>query len=311
MQYLFEKAAGKVPLKTVVVHPVTPEAIKGVFNAVAAGYTDPILVGPEHKIRKAAADAGIDITNYEIVPTEHSHAAAAKAVELVAAGKAEALMKGSLHTSEFLKAILDEKSLRTEYRMSHVFLLQDHGYHKPLYLTDTAFNKAPDTTTKSHIVQNAIDLYWTVEGHAPKVAIVASTEEIDFKDPETTDAASLSQMSHRMQITGGEVDGPLGFDMAIAREAAQAKGMVTDITGDPDIIVFPNLSAGNIFFKSRIWMRPRNPDGTFTTPPPPMAGIVLGARVPIILTSRSASPDEYTASAALALINVRSPHRAP
>ncbi len=312
MQYLYDKiTAGMKPLKMAIVHPKNGPSIEAAWKAANANLIVPILVGPEDGIKKAADAAGVDITSFEIVPTKYSELSAQKAVELVAAGEAEALMKGSLHTSEFLKAVLNEKSLRTKYKMSHVFVLTDPGYHKPLFLTDTAFNVEQSLLTKADITQNAIHLFWTVEGHAPKVAVVTATEEVDIKQPETIDASSLTGMNNRMQITGGKVDGPLGFDMAIDKEAAKEKGIVTDITGDPDIIVFPNLSAGNIFFKSRLWMRPRHPDGTFMYPTPDIAGIVLGASKPIILTSRSASVKERYDSIVLGVINARSPHRTP
>lgn len=318
MQYIYDKITPDMkPLKTAVVHPVNVYSIKGAFEAAAANLIIPVLVGPEHKIKQAAADAGVDITNFEIVPTEHSHEAADMAVELVKTGKVEALMKGKLETDEFLAPIVREKSLRTEYYMSHVFVIDGPAYPRPLYLTDCAVNDKLDRNgndvedqkrihTKKSIIQNAVDLFWTLEGHAPKVAIQAATEKIIPGQIATTDAAILTGMSRRKQIKGAIVDGPLAFDNAISKQSADLKEIVSDVAGNADIVAFPSIEAGNGIYKNIIYL----PDGTHN-PAVKQAGIVVGARVPIILTSRADGPEERKASAALALLNARLPHRAP
>lgn len=300
MKYIFDKLTDDMaPLRVAVVHPVDENSLRGAFEAAAAKLIVPVLVGPEDKIRAAAAAAGIDLTGTEIVATEHSHAAAEMAVRMVKEGKVEALMKGKLHTDEFLApVVMKENGMRTDRRMSHVFIMQDPGYHKPLYITDAAMNIAPDLMTKRDIVQNAVDLFWKIEGRAPKVAILAATEEVDPKQPSTIDAAALTVMALRGQITGAKVEGPFAFDNAISKQSAQLKGIVSDIAGDADILVFPDIESGNIYFKSRVNLSQV-----------PLGGIVAGARAPIILTSRSAGPQERKASAAIALLNARKPAR--
>lgn len=294
---IFSKIApGTPPLKTAVVHPVDENTLRGAFEAAAANLITPILVGPEDRIKKAAAAAGIDITNFEIVPTEHSHAAAAKAVELVSLGQAEALMKGALHTAEFLGPIIaKENGLRTGARMSHVFIMEIPAYHKLLYITDAAVNNNPDLPIKKDIVQNAIDLFWKIEGREPKVALLAATETVEFKEVATLDAAALDKMSQRRQIQGGILDGPLAMDVAISRKDADVKGLVSPVAGDADIVVAPDLETGNAVFK--LAMKIGNAR---------LGGVVVGARVPIILTSRSAEADERLNSAAIALVASRS-----
>ncbi len=298
MQHIYDKITPDMkPLKVAVVHPVDENSLRGAFEAAAAQLIIPLLVGPEDKIRKAASDANLDISTFEIVSTEHSHAAAEMAVQLVKEGRAEALMKGKLHTDEFLSPVVaKESNLRTDKRMSHVFIMADPGYHKPLYITDAAMNVAPDLMTKRDIVQNAIDIFWKIEGHEPKVAILAATEEVEPKQPTTLDAAALTvmAMSGRGQITGGKVEGPFAFDNAISKKSAGLKGIFSDVAGDADILVFPNLEAGNMYFKSRALLSQS-----------PLGGVVLGARIPIILNSRSAGPEERKASAAIALLHAR------
>ena len=300
MKYIHDKITPDMqPLKVAVVHPVDSNSIRGAFEAAAAKLITPILVGPEDKIRKAAADAGLDLTGVRIVSTEHSHAAAEKAAHLVRDGEAEALMKGKLHTDEFLAPIVAKESgLRTDKRMSHVFVMEHPGYHKPLYITDGAMNIAPDLKTKADIVQNAIDLFWKIEGREPKVAILAATEEVEPAQQTTLDAAALTVMAMRGQIKGGKVEGPFALDNAISKESAKIKGIVSDIAGDADILVFPNVEAGNIFFKALALLSDS-----------PLGGIVMGARVPVMLTSRSAGPEERKASAGLAMLAARNPGR--
>lgn len=302
MSHIFNKIApGTPPLITAVVHPIDENTLRGAFESAAANLIVPILVGPEDKIRKAAADANIDISAFEIVSTPHSHAAADMAVELVKQGRVEALMKGAIHTAEFLGPIIaKENGLRTGARMSHVFIMEDPGYHKPLYITDAAVNNNADLAAKKDIVQNAIDLFWKLEGHAPKVALLAATETVEFKEVATLDAAALAKMSDRRQIQGGIVDGPLAMDVAISKKAAAAKHLESPVAGDVDILMFPDLESGNIYFKSRVQMSHA-----------PLGGVVVGARVPIILTSRAAEADERLNSAAIALAASRSQTHRP
>jgi phosphotransacetylase len=297
MKHIYDKIApGTPPLVTAVVHPTDENTLRGAFNAAAAKLIKPILVGPEDKIKKAAQDANIDITGMEIVNTEHSHAAAEKAVELVKTGKAEALMKGKLDTAEFLAPIVaKEGNLRTDRRMSHVFIMEDPGYHKPLYITDAAVNEAPDLMAKKDIIQNAVDLFWKIEGREPKVAILAASEHVEPRQQATLDAAALTVMAMHGQIKGAKVEGPFAMDNAISKKSANLKGIFSEIAGDADILVFPDLESGNIYFKSRALM-----SGA------PLGGVVVGARVPIILTSRTAEAEERQASAAIALLANRS-----
>lgn len=299
MKHIYDKIKPTMkPLVTAVVHPTDTNSIMGAFESAAAGYIVPILVGPEAKIRQAATEANIDITPYEIVDVPHSHAAAEKAVELVRAGKAEALMKGKLSTEEFSVPIVSkEGGLRTGRRMSHVFIMQDPDYHKPLYITDAALNIAPDLAAKKDIIQNAVDLFAAIEGKKakPKVAVIAASEKVEEKMESTLHAAALSKMCDRGQIAGAEVDGPFALDNAISKKSAKLKGIFSNVAGDADVLMFPDLVSGNSYFKSRSFMSHA-----------PSGGVVLGARVPIILTSRSADAEERKASAALAMLYARS-----
>lgn len=303
MKYILDKITPDMqPLKVAVVHPVDENSLRGAFEAAAAKLIVPVLVGPEEKIKKVAAEKGIDISAFEIVATEHSHAAALKAVELIKEGKAEGLMKGSLHTDEFLLPIVKSDSgMRTDRRMSHVFVMQVPGRAKPVWITDAALNVAPTLMEKRDIIQNAADLFWKLEGRDPLVAVVAATEEVNPGMPATLEAAALSKMADRKQIKGAKVDGPLAFDNAVSEESAKLKGIFGDVAGKADILAMPDIEAGNMVFKALDYMAQAE-----------LGGVVLGARVPgtdkpapIILTSRSDGPDERKASAALALLNVR------
>lgn len=302
MKHIFSKITSEtIPLKTAVVHPTDENTLRGAFEAAAAKLMTPILVGPEDKIKKAAADANIDISGFEIVNTEHSHAAAEKAVELVKEGKAEALMKGKLDTGEFMGPIVaKEGNLRTGRRMSHVFIMEDPGYHKPLYITDAAVNTDPDLMVKKDIIQNAVDLFWEIEGREPKVAILAGSEKVKPDQQATLDAAALTVMAMRGQIQGAKVEGPFAMDNAISKKSANLKGIFSEVAGDADILVFPDLESGNIYFKSRVLMSNA-----------PLGGVVVGARAPIILNSRSAEAEERKASAAIALVAKRSTTQTP
>jgi phosphotransacetylase len=278
-----------------VVHPVDIYSLSGAVEAAKAGIIELVLVGSEEKIRKVAEDAHIDLDHYEIISTPHSHAAAAVAVEMARRGDVEALMKGKLHTDEFMQAIVDtEKGLRTGRRMSHVFMLDVPRYHKPLFLTDAAINIKPNLMDKKDIVQNAIDLFATLGLGIPKIAILSAVEMVSEKIPSTIDATALCKMAQRGQITGGILDGPLAFDNAISKEAADIKGIISDVAGDADILVVPDIESGNMLYKELRYFS--GAQG---------AGIVLGAKVPIILTSRAGDTESRVASSALALLYAR------
>jgi phosphotransacetylase len=249
-----------------------------------------LLVGPAARIAETAASAGIDLNDLEIIDVPHSNAAAAKSVELVRQGKAEILMKGSLHTDELMSAIVSrEGGLRTGRRISHVFVMDVPTYHKVLIVTDAAINIAPTLEDKVDICQNAIDLARSLGLEKPKVAILAAVETVTSKMPATIDAAALCKMAERGQITGASLDGPLAFDNAISKQAAETKGIKSSVAGDPDILIAPDLEAGNILAKQLSFLA--NADS---------AGMVLGARVPVILTSRADSVRSRIASCAVA-----------
>lgn len=295
---LMKLAAGLPPLPTAVAHPCDSLSLKGAVEAAKAGLITPLLVGPKAKIAGAAKDLGIDLTPYKLVDVPHSHAAAAKAVSLVRAGDAKALMKGAQHTDELMEAVVDHASgLRTERRMSHIFAMDVPSYAKPLLVTDAAINIAPDLDTKRDIVQNAIDLAQALGVETPKVAILSAVETVASKIPSTVEAAALCKMADRGQIVGGLLDGPLAFDNAISAQAAQTKGIKSPVAGEPDILVVPDLESGNILVKELDYLAGAD-----------AAGIVLGARVPIMLTSRADDVASRLASAALAQIFA---HRTP
>jgi phosphate acetyltransferase len=280
------------PVPTAVAHPCDESSLAGAFEAAAQGLITPILVGPANKIRDVANRHRIDLGKTRIVDAAHSHDAAAKAVELVRLGEAELLMKGSLHSDELLGAVVArDTGLRTARRISHVFIMDVPTYHKVLLVTDAAINISPTLEDKVDICQNAIDLAVALGIATPKVAILAAVETVTSKMPATIDAAALCKMADRGQITRGLLDGPLAFDNAISKEAAQIKGIRSDVAGDPDILLAPDLEAGNILAKQLTFLA--NAD---------CAGIVLGARVPIILTSRADSVRSRSASCAVAML---------
>lgn len=287
---LLERCKALAPVPTAVAHPCEKSALAGAVEAGELGLIEPVLVGPGDKIREIADSNGIDIGGIEIVDAPHGHAAAAKAVELVRQGRTELLMKGSLHTDELLGAVVArETGLRTGRRLSHVFIMDVPTYHKVLIVTDAAINIAPSLEDKADICQNAIDLAIVLGLEKPKVAILAAVETVNSKMPATLDAAALCKMSERGQIAGGLLDGPLAFDNAISREAAQTKGIKSEVAGDPDILLVPDLEAGNILAKQLSFLA--NAES---------AGLVLGARVPIILTSRADTVRSRIASCAVA-----------
>lgn len=289
---LVKRCEDVVPIPTAVAWPCEQSALEGAMDAGAKGMIEPILVGPAAKIAEVAKAAGIDLGGTRIVDVATSHDSATKAVELVRTGEAELLMKGSLHSDEILAAVVSKDSgLRTGRRLSHVFLMDVPTYHKPLIVTDAAINIAPTLEDKKDIVQNAIDLARAFGIEKPKVAILAAVETVNSKMPATLDAAALCKMADRGQITGGLLDGPLAFDNAISRDAAKTKGIVSEVAGDPDILLAPDLEAGNMMAKQLSFLA--NADS---------AGLVLGAKVPVILTSRADSVRSRIASCAVAVL---------
>jgi phosphotransacetylase len=266
--------------------------LAGAVEAAEKGLIVPILVGPSAKIASVAKASGIDLGKFQIVDTPHSNASAAKAVELIREGIAQVLMKGSLHTDELMMAIVArEGGLRTGRRISHAFIMDVPTYHKVLIVTDGAINIAPTLEDKVDICQNAIDLAIALGLKKPKVAILAAVETVTSKMPATVDAAALCKMAERGQITGGILDGPLAFDNAISKQAAETKGVNSDVAGDPDILLAPDLEAGNILAKQLSFLARAD-----------SAGMVLGARVPVILTSRADSVRSRIASCAVAMM---------
>jgi phosphate acetyltransferase len=288
------------PIPTAVVHPCESTALIAALEAGAKGLIAPILVGPAAKIEEVAKRSGLTLGATPIVDAPHSHGAAAKAVALVREGRAELLMKGSLHTDELLGAVVArETGLRTGRRISHVFIMDIPTYHKVLIVTDAAINIAPTLEDKVDICQNAIDLAVTLGVSMPKVAILAAVETVNSKMPSTIDAAALCKMSDRGQIKGGLLDGPLAFDNAISKEAARIKEITSKVAGDPDILLVPDLEAGNMLAKQLSFLA--NADS---------AGLVLGARVPIILTSRADSVRSKIASCAVAVLTAHARRQA-
>lgn len=294
-QHVLDLTIGLAPVRMAVVHPVDSNALLGAIEAAHAGLIIPTFLGPPQKIQAAAAVQHIDLSPYTLVPTEHSHAAARQAVELARAGEVDAIMKGSLQTAELMQSIVaPERGLSTERRMSHVFVVDVPTYVRPLFITDAALNISPDLEVKRDIVQNAIDLAHVVGIIFPKVAILSAVEIVNPHIPSTLDAAALCKMADRGQITGGIVDGPLAFDNAVSLDAAHIKAIASQVAGQADILVVPDLEAGNLLVKQWEYLA-----GAQT------AGIVVGARVPVVLTSRADSPLAHMISCALALLLVQ------
>jgi len=289
---LIERTRDLRALKTAVVHPVDEASLLGAIEAAREDLMEPVLVGPEAKIRRAADAAGIDIDGYPIVSTEHSHAAAERAVAMARAGEVEALMKGALHTDELMQAVVaTETGLRTARRISHVFAIDAPAYPRALFITDAAVNIYPTLPDKRDIVQNAIELVLALGIATPRVAILSAVETVSPEIRSTIDAAALCKMADRGQIVGGILDGPLGFDSAVSLEAARTKGIVSPVAGQANILVVPDLEAGNMLAKQLSYMA--GAEG---------AGIVLGARVPIVLTSRADSVRTRLASMAVMVL---------
>ena len=289
---LLDAARVLTPLAAAVAHPCDESSLQGAIEAKEQGLIAPILVGPERRIRAVAEAAGIDIGGTTLIDVPHSKAAAEKAVEIIRMGKAELLMKGSLHTDELLSAVMKrDVGLRTGRRISHVFVMDVPHHPKTLFITDAAVNIAPALDAKRDIIQNAIDLYAGLGLGVPKVAILSAVETVTPTIPSTIEAAALCKMADRGQITGGELDGPLAFDNAISPAAAQIKGIKSAVAGNAQILVVPDLEAGNMLAKNLTFLSRAD-----------AAGIVLGARVPIILTSRADNLRTRMASCAVAAL---------
>jgi len=289
---LIARCKALTPVPTAVAHPCDESSLKGAVEAAELGILQPILVGPRARIEAVAAQFQLNISSYEIVDAPHSHAAADLAVQLVREGKAELLMKGSLHTDELMGAVVRTGTgLRTERRISHAFIMDVPNLDRPLIVTDAAINIFPTLEDKIHIVQNAIDLVRALGFDQPKVAILSAMETVNPKVPSTVEAAALCKMADRKQITGGILDGPLALDNAINLAAAQIKKIDSPVAGLADILVVPDLEAGNMLAKSLSFLADAD-----------AAGIVLGARVPIILTSRADSVTTRLASCAVAAL---------
>jgi phosphate acetyltransferase len=289
---LITRAKEVPPAVTIVVHPCDESSLRGAVESAEAGIIVPVLVGPTAKINAVASAHGLDISQYRIVDVPHSHAAAARAVEMIRQSEGELLMKGSLHTDELMREVTASTTgLRTDRRISHVFVMDVPSYAETLFITDAAINIFPDLDVKRDIVQNAIDLFTSVGLGTPRVAILSAVETVTTKIPSTIEAAALCKMADRGQITGGLVDGPLAFDNAIDPEAARIKGITSEVAGRAQILVVPDLEAGNMLAKNLTFLAKAD-----------AAGIVLGARVPIILTSRADSVRARMASCAIAVL---------
>ena len=292
LQRLLAHVAPMDAIRVAVVHPCDALSLSGALDAHAAGLIEPVLVAPREKLEAVAAEAGLDLSGLAIEDVPHSHAAAARAAELAAQGKVEALMKGSLHSDELMAAVVSrDAGLRTKRRVSHCFVLQSSHYPRPFIVTDAAVNLAPDLEQKADIIRNAIDLAHAIGVAEPKVAILAAVETVNPAMPATLDAAALCKMADRGQIGGGVLDGPLAFDNAVSIAAARTKGITSPVAGQADILVVPDLESGNMLAKQLVYL------GDAAS-----AGIVLGAKVPVILTSRADSDESRIASCAIALI---------
>jgi phosphate acetyltransferase/phosphate butyryltransferase len=292
LQRLLDRVRPLGSMRVAVVHPCDTLSLSAALDARAAGLIEPVLVGPRARIEAVAAEAKLDLSGIAIEDVPHSHAAAARAAELARRGEVEALVKGSLHTDELVRAVLDDAAaLRTKRRLSHCFLMQTPAYPRPFIITDAAINIAPTLEDKADIVRNAIDLAHAIGVADPRVAILAAVETVNPAMPATLDAAALCKMADRGQITGALLDGPLAFDNAVSIAAARVKGIVSQVAGYADVLVVPDLESGNMLAKQLEFM------GDAAS-----AGIVLGARVPIVLTSRADSRETRIASCAIALL---------
>ena len=295
---LLAQGKGLEAVRCAVVHPCDEGSLSGAMDSARHGLIVPVLIGPEVRIRHLASEAGIDLTGVEIISMPHSHASAEKAADMAAKGEVEILMKGSLHTDELIVAVLARPELRTGRRMSHVFRFDVPLYSKPLLITDAALNIRPSLKEKMDIIQNAIDFARIMGVKTPKVAILAAVETVNASMPSTLDAAALCKMADRGQITGGVLDGPLAFDNAISAHAAQIKNIQSPVAGDADILAVPDLESGNMLAKQLEYLAGASG-----------SGLVLGARVPIALTSRADGPMNRVASALLAQLAAHNARR--
>ena len=298
-QRLIAAAQNQTKIKVAVAHPCDDVSLRGAIEAHKLGLIDPILVAPPERVQTVAKEANLDIAPFEIVASAHSHDSAAKAVELVKAGRVEALMKGSLHTDELMGAVVSREGIRTERRISHCFIMDVPGHAEPIIITDAAVNIAPDLDAKVDIVQNAIDLAHAMGDAEVRVALLSAMETVTAKVPSTVEAAALCKMADRGQITGALLDGPLALDNAISPEAAAIKKIASPVAGRANVLVVPDLEAGNMLAKSLSFLAGAD-----------AAGIVLGARVPIILTSRADSLLSRLASCAVAVMVAAAQRRA-
>jgi phosphate acetyltransferase/phosphate butyryltransferase len=286
----------KLPnVKVAAVYPLSKESLSGVVESALLDLIDPLIIGPKEKLEEIAKTCDLDLSPYEIIDVANSRLAVEKAIALVHEGRAQAIMKGDLHTDELMKGIVDKSAgLRTERRISHAFVMAMESYHKPFIITDAAININPDLLVKRDIIQNAIDLVRMIDKDSvPKVAILSAVETVNPNIPSTLDAACLSKMADRGQIQHGIVDGPFAFDNVISMKAAEVKKIKSPVIGDVDIFLVPNLEAGNIFAKELMYL-------TETL----SAGMILGAKVPVILTSRSDGVRSRISSCALAVLMV-------
>ncbi len=292
---ILARAAGGAAVATAIVHPVDDASLRAALDAAAAGLIMPVLVGPAARIRAVATEAGLDIAAFRLVDAPSGPDAAARAVALARAGEVAMLMKGDLHTDELMHAVVaPQTGLRTARHISHAYLMDIPDYPRPLLLTDVAINIAPTLAEKVSIVQNAIDFAHVMGIAQPRVAILAAVETVSARLPSTLDAAALCKMADRGQITGGVLDGPLGFDNAVSAAAGALKGIVSPVAGRADILVVPDLEAGNMLAKQLTFLSGAE-----------AAGVVLGARVPIVLTSRADSASTRLASCALGVLMAR------
>ncbi|MCO5101817.1 MAG: bifunctional enoyl-CoA hydratase/phosphate acetyltransferase [Burkholderiaceae bacterium] len=301
LQRLLDHVAEWEPIRVAVVHPCDTLSLGGAIDARDAGLIEPVLVAPRARLDAAAREAGIDLSGIEVIDVPHSHAAAERSVALAASGEVEALMKGSLHSDELIAAVVArDGGLRTKRRVSHCFVMQTPAYPRPFIITDAAISIAPGLEDKADIVRNAIDLAHVIGVECPRVAILAAVETVSPAMPATLDAAALCKMADRGQITGGVLDGPLAFDNAVSPAAARVKGIDSPVAGQADVLVVPDLESGNMLAKQLEHMGDAS-----------SAGIVLGAKVPIVLTSRADSRESRIASCAIALMLARHYRQSP
>ena len=292
LQRLLNTVAELPPLTTAVVHPVGKASLLGVAEATKERFIEPILIGPRNRIQKAADDAKLDINSFELVHTNHSHESAKHAVEQARVGQVSAIMKGKIHTDELMSAVVSrEGGLRTQRRMSHVFAFDVPTYPRPLFITDAAINIEPDLETKADIIRNVIDLTHILAIKEPRVAVLSAVETVTSKIESTLHAAALCKMADRGQIKGAKIDGPLAFDNAISEEAVKTKGIISDVAGKAEVLVVPDIEAGNMLAKQLEYLA--QAEG---------AGIVVGAKVPVVLPSRADDTMSRLAACALAVM---------